>query len=189
MLWRISMRWVILMIGVMLLQCSIKAPEITLTGEKTVIESQILGSHEQIQHQTWLTASARSGEQDIIRQTAGQQAAVQDAMQNREFYVDDINELKRDQTIGENNRGFLDILGNERYENNLDYHLWTNERVKLENNSRNVIYQRLIAANISVSRTDSAKVASILAKMRQEESPPGTMIQLPDGSWVEKSKK
>ncbi|MDZ7725476.1 MAG: DUF1318 domain-containing protein [candidate division KSB1 bacterium] len=183
------MRWILIMFSLSFMGCSIKAPEITLTGEKTVIESQILGTHEQIQHQTWLTASARSGEVAFIQARDGQQTAVQDALENRRFYSDDINELKRDQTVGENNKGFLDILGGQKYENDMDYHLWTHERVDLENKSRSMIYQRLIAANISVSKTDSIKVARILAQMRQEESPPETLIQTKDGRWLEKPKK
>ena len=183
------MRWLFLFLSLFILQCSIKAPEITLTGEKTVIESQILGAHEKIQDQTWMTASARSGKSASAQQGDGQQEAVQDAMQNRKFYMEDINELKRDQTIGENNKGFIEILGGQKYENDMDYHLWTNERVSTENKSRSMIYQRLIAANISVSKNDSSKVAHILAQLRHEESPVGTMVQLPDGRWIEKTKK
>ena len=42
--------------------CAVKAPEVRITGEKTALEKQILGTYAQIKEDVWMVASVRSSE-------------------------------------------------------------------------------------------------------------------------------
>ena len=43
-----------------LLRCSVRAPELNVTGEKTALENQVLGTYQQIESDSWLIASSRA---------------------------------------------------------------------------------------------------------------------------------
>lgn len=43
--------------------CSIKPPEVRLTGEKTALEKEILGTYHQMREDTWMVASTRGVEE------------------------------------------------------------------------------------------------------------------------------
>ncbi|MDZ7369570.1 MAG: YdbL family protein [candidate division KSB1 bacterium] len=159
--------------------CSIKTPEITLTGEKTALENQIIGSFEQLNQQDHLTTSVRTALSDEA--VTGKSESVIQALQNQQFIQDEIDELKRDKVIGENNSGYLEILGNEKYQKDPLYRKQVDRLVEEENNNRRIIYQKA-----AMSAEWSTSTASALAKLQQEKAAPGTMIQLESGEWIEK---
>lgn len=169
-----------------LLQCSIKAPEVTVTGEKTALENQVLGAFQNIENNTWVTASTRSlgsGQSGVL---SADKQKVLDAVQNRKFNKDDIDEFKRDKVVGENNKGFLEILPTDRYEHNLEYQSIVQQIVKEENRDRKIIYDRVLAVNQSAAEAGQNKVYEIFTKLNYDNAEPGTMIQQADGTWVEK---
>mgnify|MGYP005846472729 CR=1 FL=1 len=168
------------------LGCSIKTPEITLTGEKTALENQILGSFEQLATQNLLTTSSRIASD---RSVGEQDESVFQAMQNQKFNKDEIDELKRDKVIGENNRGYLEILGNDQYDKDPIYKKIVDQLVADENRDRHIIYQRLAAVNTDAASATSAQQGATFAKMQIEKALPGTMIQLENGQWMEKPKE
>ncbi len=184
------MKYILLLFFIVLLftQCSVKTPEITLTGEKTALENQVLGNYEQVENDIWVTASSRAGktQRDTLR--SARQQNVLDALRARKFNQDEISELKKAHVIGENNQGFVEILGGEQYDNNPQYRNMVNRIVEDENQARRVIYQRLVTVNNRAKYTAETRVKSVFASMRQQESPAGTMIQKADGTWVEKEK-
>lgn len=177
--------WLLLTLN-LCLSCSIKTPEITLTGEKTALENQILGSFEQLATQNLLTTSSRTAS-DL---SAGEQEeSVLQAMQNQKFNKDEIDELKRDKVIGENNRGYLEILGNDKYGKDPIYKKIADQLVADENRDRHIIYQRLLAVNTAAASATEAQLGETFAKMQIEKALPGTMIQLENGQWIEKPKE
>lgn len=161
--------------------CSIKTPEITLTGEKTALENQIIGSFEQLNQQNHLTTSVRTTPLDATA-TGGTESVIQ-ALQNQQFIQDEIDELKQDKVIGENNAGYLEILGSDKYRTDPLYRKRVDRLVEEENNNRRIIYQKA-----SMGADWSAATAITLAKLQQEKTAPGTMIQLETGEWIEKPK-
>jgi len=179
---------IILLFSFVLIQCSVKTPEITLTGEKTALENQVLGNYEQVESDTWITASSRAGETQQDTLQSARQQNVLDATRTRKFNQDEITEFKKEHVIGENNQGFLDILGGERYDNDPQYREMVDQIVEQENQARRIIYQRLMTVNTRAKHARKNEVKSIFARMRQQESQPGTMIQKADGTWVEKEK-
>ena len=68
----------------LLLGCSLQAPELVVTGERTALERQVLGSYQQLNEDLWLLSSyTPGGGQSALKRRAGQplggraQAAVQ----------------------------------------------------------------------------------------------------------------
>ncbi len=167
--------------------CSVKLPEITFTGEKTVLENQVLGVYQQIESDAWLIASTRSFNSSTTEMSAPKQEVLE-AVQNRKFNKDDVDELKRDKVVGEGNKGFLSILGNEDYRQKADYKQFVDQIVAEENRDRQIIFERVLAVNTTAAQAGSAKVNDIFAKLNFDASEPGTLIQTPDGQWVEKTK-
>lgn len=168
------------------LACSIKAPELTLTGEKTALENQILGTYEKVETDSWISASARTAESEADHIKTQQRQAVLLAVQNQNFNRDEIEELKQQAVIGENNKGFLDILENEKYQTDNNFKNYVDLLINEENRDRKTIYQQVFAINNKPDQTEESHITSIFAKLQFEKSKPGTMIQNPDGSWVKK---
>ncbi len=166
------------------LACSIKTPGITLTGEKTALENQILGAYEDLTDNNVITTSKRvSTKGEDNRQSQ----VVRMALQRQQLNQDEIDELKKAQVIGENNKGYLQALDNEKYLQDANFRKMVDALVEDENHNRHIIYQRVLALNHK--KSDSDETLTIFAKMQHEKTPPGTMIQLLNGSWVEKKAK
>jgi len=82
--------------------------------------------------------------------------------------------LKTAKTVGENNEGFLHILG--------DMPAASKAVVEAENVDRKLVYAAIAAKNTSAAKTVGVNRAKGLART----SAPGTMVQAPDGNWYEK---
>src|SRR5574341_1569255 len=90
------------MAALLLAACSVHAPEMKFTGEKTALEIQILGAYKQVQEDVWMVASVRAANPDSQITISDEKRAVLTAMQNQEFNKDDVAEFKRDGAVGEN---------------------------------------------------------------------------------------
>ncbi len=185
----IKNRHIFLLIPVIVsLACSVKAPELNVTGEKTALENQVLGTYQQIESDTWLIASTRSVTNAPTAAASGARKEVLEAVQNRKFNKDDVDELKRNKTVGENNQGLLQLLPEARYETDADYRRSVDMIIEEENRDRLIIYERVISVNQGSADAEKGRVNEIFAKLNFDNSEPGTMIQQPDGTWVEKIK-
>ncbi len=180
------MRFLLVFIGVvLLLNCSIKSPEFTITGQKTALEQQVLGSYQQLADNAIVTTSARTSAEGSKQ--GGQQQIILQAMQSQKFNKDEIEELKRDQVIGENNRGYLEVRPTSKYEQDGQYKKLVDELVSEENGDRRIIYERVLVMS-QLSPEEETRTNSIFADMQFEQSPAGTLIQQPSGEWIEKPK-
>lgn len=167
-------------------QCSVKAPEVTVTGEKTALENQVIGTYEKIEEETWLVASVRSTKAGEKKKISSEQKKVLDAVQNRKFNKDEINELKRDGAIGEDNRGFLTMRASEKLNGDPDYRNRVEELITEENRDREVIMGRVIEINKDAAQASQDEVFSIFASMHRENAEKGTWVQMADGAWIKK---
>ncbi|HOZ22237.1 MAG TPA: DUF1318 domain-containing protein [bacterium] len=167
-----------------LLRCSVRAPELNVTGEKTALENQVLGTYQQIESDSWLIASSRAVGATSSAVVSGGRKEVIDAVQNRKFNKDEVDELKADKVAGENNRGLLQALTHPRYDGDPEYRLYVDQIIEEENNDRMIIYDRVLTIN--QSSAEAARANEVFARLNFDNSAPGTMIQNPDGSWVEK---
>lgn len=175
-----------LLLTLPMVYCSVKAPELNVTGEKTALENQVLGSYQQIESDTWLIASARAVGSTPAAAVSGSRKEVLDAVQNRKFNKDEVDELKVGHVVGENNRGLLQALAHERYDGDPAFRLYVDQIVNEENDDRMIIYERVLTVN--QKSEEAVKANEIFAKLNFDNSAPGTMIQNPDGTWVEKPK-
>ncbi len=180
-----KMRFVVLIFFTLFLACSIKTPEITLTGEKTALENQILGAYDQLTDNNLITTSVRTSS---TPQENGQRRIVREAVQKQEIIKVQVDKLKRDKVVGENNKGYLEILDSDRYKKDASFRKMVDALVEQENHNRRIIYQRVLALNHS-DRNSYDDAATIFAKMQHEKTAPGTMIQLMNGRWIEKTEE
>jgi len=169
------------------LACSVKLPELTFTGEKTALENQVLGTYQQIQSDAWLIASTRSFGSATTDLSAPKQEVLE-AVQNRQFNKDDIDEFKRGKLVGENNKGYLTILEGKEYTEKPDVKRVVDQIVSEENRDRQIIYERVMAVNMAANQAGTNRVTEIFTKLNYDASEPGTLIQTADGQWIEKPK-
>ncbi|MGQ9559029.1 MAG: DUF1318 domain-containing protein [Candidatus Oleimicrobiaceae bacterium] len=169
--------------------CSVRAPEVQVTGEKTALENQIIGTYQQVADESWMIASTRAADRGQKAEMATEKREVLDAVQNRKFNKDDIDEFKREGAVGENNQGFLELRPLPRLQQDPAYRNLVVRIMTEENRDRRVIYDRVLELNPNAGRAGSAAVYAVFAKMNIEESPPGTWVQGEDGTWYRKGKE
>lgn len=99
------MKLLFFVITLFLFSCTIKMPEIKITGERTTLEKQILGEYMQIEDQQWFLISERSlSSADFSR---GKNREMIGAVRERIFLRDDINEFKIKGYLGEDTTSFI----------------------------------------------------------------------------------
>ncbi|MCF8076351.1 MAG: YdbL family protein [Desulfotignum sp.] len=84
-----------------------------------------------------------------------------------------IVELKTQGIVGENNRGYLDFVGNVKTREAL---------IAQENQDRKTVYAHIAKQqNTSLSVVEKNRALQLI-----ERAAPGTYVQMPDGAWVQK---
>jgi uncharacterized protein YdbL (DUF1318 family) len=176
----------VVFLGVILAGCSIKAPEVRVTGEKTALEQEVLGTYQTMEEDTWMIASTRAAEGENEVKISPEKKKVLEALQSQKFNKDDIDEFKKLGLVGENNQGYLEIRSLESLPQNDERRSLIKEIVEEENKDRQIIMERVIELNDSLKNSERAEVLNIFARMNQDNSPEGTWIQNMDGNWVKK---
>jgi uncharacterized protein YdbL (DUF1318 family) len=167
--------------------CSVKAPEVSVTGEKTALENQVIGTYEQIEEDVWTLTSVRSvGNTAPQAKMSEDKKKVLEAVQGRKFNKDDVEEFLKAGIVGENNRGFLEIIHPENIGNDETLKKRVEKIVQSENEYRKVIMDRIILLNEEAAKAGEENVGHIFAKMNQDNVPAGSWIQLDNGEWVKK---
>ena len=171
---------------IILLQCSIRVPEVTVTGEMTALEKQILGTYQQLEDESQLIASSRATNRETQTLVSSEKRKVLQAIKNRKFNQDDINEFKKLEIVGEKTDGLLEILHSEKMETDPYLQRLVNQVVTEENNDRAIILQRILNMNENVDEQKKTQIELIFARINFENSRSGTWIQNEDGSWIKK---
>ena len=171
---------------VILIGCSIKAPEVTVTGEKTTLEKQVEGTYQEIENDADMVASTRAVEGKRKPVMSIEKRLVLKAIQNRKFNQDDVEEFKRLGLVGENNKGLLEIRNTRKLGKNPELKKRVLAILNEENHDRKIIMNRVIQVNEKLKNASTEEVQSVFAKMNRDNSKPGTWIQLPNGKWVKK---
>lgn len=166
--------------------CTIHAPEMKFTGEKTALENQILGTYNQVREDVWMVASVRAANPDSQITLSDEKRAVLTAIQNREFNKDDVDEFKRDGAVGENVRGLLEIRPVSRLQTDANYRKLVEEIIAEENRDRQLIMQRIMEINPTAQATGVSEVEKVFAKLNRDSAKAGEWMQLSDGAWVKK---
>jgi len=102
-------------------------------------------------------------------------SAVQSALENRRNRYGQLEALKRQRKVGENNRGYVEAFSSEGSVRSL---------VEAENRDRKVIYQTIADQN---NLTDAlSTIEKVFAQTQRDNAESGDKIQTEDGRWVKK---
>ena len=100
--------------------------------------------------------------------------AIQQALQNRQARYEQLQTLKAQGILGENNQGFVTALKPEG-----------GTAAASENQDRQVIYQAIVQQN-NLPASGIAQVEAAFASVQREKARPGDSIQTASGQWVQK---
>ncbi|MCP4632951.1 MAG: YdbL family protein [candidate division Zixibacteria bacterium] len=174
--------------------CTVKPPEITVTGEKTVLEKQLLGEYRFSSRSIFMPSvdggiylAAHEALLDSVPPTAEVQTSRRDyiiALANHKFNADDINRFKDAGAFGEDNQGFLFLLEDKLDNLDLADRNILPSILDEENNGRRVIMNRIIHLRADLTEDDLDDIKIIFAKRNIEDEKSGRMIQLESGEWI-----
>jgi uncharacterized protein YdbL (DUF1318 family) len=179
-----KIKWIFIL-AVLGASCTIRIPDIQLTGEKTALQKQVLGEYEELESDDLIIASARLGKQGQAMTFSGQKQTVLEAVKNQKFRQDEIVQLKRDKIIGENNEGFLEIVNPEKLDNP-EEQARTEQLVEGENADRRIIYERSLAVMDIPGEWSRSKIDSLFAAEKRNQTESGTLVQNSQSEWIEK---
>lgn len=170
------------------LSCSVRLPEVVnVTGEKTSLEKEILGTYSLMREDTWMAASTRApAPAPETRVMSPEKKRSLEALQQQAFNRDDVEEFKARGWVGETNDGR--VVRRQTGDSGIspEERRFVDEILAEENSDREVIVDRVVELNDALKKAVRADVTGVFAKMYQDNSPNGTWIQKPDGTWVRK---
>lgn len=102
---------------------------------------------------------------------------IKKALQDRQTRYAQIQELKREGVIGENNKGYVTDLKNSSS---------TSSLTSAENRDRRTLYENLASQN-KLGGNGLLEVQRAFAEVQKEKAGPGDMVQSSDGSWKRKT--
>jgi uncharacterized protein len=98
---------------------------------------------------------------------------VQQALDQRRDRFDQLRQLKSTGALGENNRGYVEVLKNEGPAQSI---------ASAENNDRRTIFQTIAEQNGLQGAL--ATIEAVFAQVQRDKADAGDQIQMPDGRWV-----
>lgn len=178
--------------------CTLAKVDVTVVGERTALENQVLGAYNSLDQEMLLVASVRGVDPEgRLRRpppkSADQRDAVQ-AMQVLAFHDDDVRAFKRLGWVGEDRGGLLSAFPLERASppEGLEEFARTYQDgefksvVSAVNGAREVVMRRAIALNEGLSEGDLPRVREVFGRLNADNALPGDRVQAADGSWTVK---
>jgi lipopolysaccharide export LptBFGC system permease protein LptF len=180
----------VLIFSTVLACVTIEIPTPTITGEKTVIERQIVGDYRELEKDAWILSSVKtniqrkSGTASII----GGDRILFRAMKIREFHMDKIRNYKNSGAMGEGNDGYIVYRQVSGYEKDRDLKGILLRVVEEENRARKDIFRRsLVRSGIETpGEKEMTDFGRIFAKEQRALAQINDWIQEENGSWVRK---
>jgi uncharacterized protein YdbL (DUF1318 family) len=164
---------------------------VTVVDERTALENQVLGTYEELNQEVLLVASVRyidpKGKLKPTPEIPPGKKKVIRAIQRASFNKDDIDRLKEEAILGENNEGGLTLLAQDKVDPKQQ--AFVNNLVQEENADREIIMRRVIETNEKLSEKDLPRVRKMFATLNRDKAREGDMIQSENGKWVKKEKK
>ncbi len=124
---------------------SIVSPEVNLTGEKTVIERQIVGDYMELEKDAWTVSSVKTTV--AKRNTSGKMSGDPELfkyMKVREYHYDKIREYKSEGALGETSTGYIQYMETKRYESSPAEKKILSAVIDEENRARREIFKRSV---------------------------------------------
>ena len=193
--------------------CSIVIPPVTLTGNKTAIEKQIIGEQNEIEKDVWMVSSAKTtmntdidlkrGDEKDYKQKSNSYAY--EALYLMSVFQPKLEKLKEEKVVGENNKGYLSILVNDggvsvpaaarakynpEYEKDpdkgRDYRILLNT-VNQVNRARKLLAKGFIEEQKQKNPKFKADVNALVSQQKRkyhENTLKGGYVQADDGRWL-----
>jgi len=168
---------------------NIVPPDVNLTGEKTVIERQIVGDYMELEKDAWTVSSVKTtvGRKNVSGKISGDPELFK-YMKVREFHSDKIKEYKSEGTLGEGNTGYIQYMETKKYESSPAEKKILLTVIDEENRARREIFNRLIFLS---KGTESEKVevdffGKIFAEEQRGLALKDEWIQENSGKWGRK---
>ena len=164
---------------------------VTVVDERTALENQVLGTYQELNQEVLLVASVRyidpKGKLKPTPEVPPGKKHVIRAIQRASFNKDDIDQLKEQAVLGENNQGGLTLLAPDKVAP--EQQAFVQNLVQEENADREIIMGRVIETNETLSEKDLPRVRKMFAALNRDKARLGEVIQLDTGEWVRKEKK
>ncbi|MBN2823681.1 MAG: DUF1318 domain-containing protein [Campylobacterales bacterium] len=166
----------------------ITPPDVHMTGEKTVIENQIVGQYKELEKDVWVISSVNSsfgGDSQLGKKSIGNKQ-LYIAMEVRAYNQKAVRDYKDRLLVGETNDGLLKIMSKK----GLDKAEVTKLEsiVAEENRSRKEIFS--LSLQLSKKRTPTKDELDAFAREFADEqramAKSGDWIENKNGSWVKK---
>ena len=180
-----------LLIVFLFFSCStIVPPKMFITGEKTVIESQVVGDYKEIEKDAWAISSVPT---HVQKERSKRSSAVGDAelfkaMKIREYNADVIMYYKNERVIGEAKNGLLEYRRSRTIEEESDIKRIVMTIIEDENRARMTIFKRTLILGGKPSPTpyDIQVFGEKFAEEQRDAAQAGDWIQNNSGSWFKK---
>jgi len=101
---------------------------------------------------------------------------VKAALDNRRNRFDSLRQFKTKGLIGENNRGYVEVLQDNSEAKSL---------AEAENKDRKFIYQTIVKQN-NLPENALATIEEVFAQVQRDKASQGDKIQQPNGQWITK---
>lgn len=164
-------------------------PTISLTGEKTVIERQIVGDYRELEKDAWSISSVKTttGRSASQGQISGDPEIVR-AVKIRDYIGDKLSAYKREGALGESASGFVSYRETRKYESSPDLRKSLMLVIEEENRARKTIFTRSLM-NIDGTMPEKGKVENfgrLFAEEQRAVAEKGDWIQDNSGRWIRK---
>jgi hypothetical protein len=193
---------------------TIVVPPVTITGQKTATERQIIGEQTELEKDVWMISSAKTSEhaaldakpKEIRNSMEQENANTYRAFLKFDLFSAHLAQLKKDRVVGENNKGFVANLllesaevpaeSKKKYDAELadepdlgrPYRTLI-QTVKEINEARILAARGYVESQKRANKEFKATEKEVLAAQKskhQQSALKGEMIQADDGAWAPK---
>ena len=169
--------------------CLIVPPAINLTGEKTVIERQIIGDYMELEKDSWTLSSIKTttGNKNISGRISGDPELFK-FIKVREFHYDKIKEYKSEGAIGEANSGYIKYMETKKYESSPAEKKILLTVIDEENLARSEIFSRslFISKGTEPAKSEIDSFGRAFAEEQRGLALKDEWIQENSGNWGRK---
>lgn len=168
---------------------TILPPKVEATGDKSVIERQLIGEYRELESDAWIVSSVKTS---VQRQTGERYEVSEDeelftAIKTREYNNGQIREYKNDGAIGEGIDGYIKYVSNEKYDSNQPMKKVISNIIEDENNARKIIFNKTVTASGKpLEKSEVDAVAKKFAAGQRDAALQNDYIEVDTEKWVRK---
>lgn len=168
---------------------SIAPPDVNLTGDKTVIESQIVGEYRELEKDAWTLSSVKTSisRKNISGKMSGDPELFK-YLKVRDFHSDKIKEYKSEGALGETNTGYIQYMETKKYESSPAEKKILSIVIDEENNARREIFSRsiFISKGSAPAKSEIDEFGKIFSEEQRGLAVKDDWIQEKSGKWARK---